>query len=62
VACGRDFLSFSAHVLLDTLMRLLELLTPGVFPKLKVYVKLKNTLHTVVLVRTITGLHTSTRT
>ncbi|XP_056287459.1 heat shock factor 2-binding protein isoform X2 [Pseudoliparis swirei] len=36
VACGRDFLSFSAHVLLDTLMRLLELLTPGVFPKLKV--------------------------
>ncbi|TNN42939.1 Heat shock factor 2-binding protein [Liparis tanakae] len=36
VACGRDFLSISAHALLDTLMRLLELMTPGVFPKLKV--------------------------
>uniref|UniRef100_A0A8C2Z268 Heat shock transcription factor 2 binding protein n=1 Tax=Cyclopterus lumpus TaxID=8103 RepID=A0A8C2Z268_CYCLU len=36
VTCGRDFLSCSAHALLDTLMRLLELMTPGVFPKLKV--------------------------
>uniref|UniRef100_A0A3B5AEA5 Heat shock transcription factor 2 binding protein n=1 Tax=Stegastes partitus TaxID=144197 RepID=A0A3B5AEA5_9TELE len=36
VACGRDLLSSSAHVLLDTLMKLLELMKPGVFPKLKV--------------------------
>ncbi|XP_035533923.1 heat shock factor 2-binding protein [Morone saxatilis] len=36
VTCGRDFLSSSAHVLLDTLMKLLELMKPGVFPKLKV--------------------------
>ncbi|XP_054480092.1 heat shock factor 2-binding protein [Anoplopoma fimbria] len=36
VSCGRDFLSCSAHVLLDTLVKLLELMTPGVFPKLKV--------------------------
>ncbi|XP_045908943.1 heat shock factor 2-binding protein isoform X1 [Micropterus dolomieu] len=36
VACGRDFLSSSAHVLLDTLTKLLELMKPGVFPKLKV--------------------------
>ncbi|XP_059183791.1 heat shock factor 2-binding protein isoform X2 [Centropristis striata] len=36
VSCGRDFLSSSAHVLLDTLMKLLELMKPGVFPKLKV--------------------------
>ncbi|KAM6892673.1 heat shock factor 2-binding protein isoform 3-T3 [Lycodopsis pacificus] len=36
VSCGRDFLSCSARVLLDTLMRLLELMTPGVFPKLRV--------------------------
>ncbi|XP_041821747.1 heat shock factor 2-binding protein [Chelmon rostratus] len=36
VTCGRDFLSSSAHVLLDTLMMLLELMKPGVFPKLKV--------------------------
>ncbi|XP_060888136.1 heat shock factor 2-binding protein [Labrus mixtus] len=36
VPCGRDFLSSSAHVLLDTLMKLLELMKPGVFPKLKV--------------------------
>ncbi|KAK9523729.1 hypothetical protein VZT92_017631 [Zoarces viviparus] len=36
VSCGRDFLSCSARVLLDTLMRILELMTPGVFPKLKV--------------------------
>uniref|UniRef100_A0A3P8SJL7 Heat shock transcription factor 2 binding protein n=1 Tax=Amphiprion percula TaxID=161767 RepID=A0A3P8SJL7_AMPPE len=36
VPCGRDFLSSSAHVLLDTLVKLLELLKPGVFPKLKV--------------------------
>ncbi|XP_070711440.1 heat shock factor 2-binding protein [Pempheris klunzingeri] len=36
VMCGRDFLSSSAHGLLDTLMNLLELMKPGVFPKLKV--------------------------
>ncbi|XP_031708105.1 heat shock factor 2-binding protein [Anarrhichthys ocellatus] len=36
VSCGRDFLSCSARVLLDTLMRLLELMMPRVFPKLKV--------------------------
>ncbi|KAM9835840.1 heat shock factor 2-binding protein [Aulostomus maculatus] len=36
VACGRDFLSSSSHILLDTLMKLLELMKPGVFPKLKV--------------------------
>ncbi|XP_030009354.1 heat shock factor 2-binding protein [Sphaeramia orbicularis] len=36
VPCGRDFLASSAHVLLDTLMKLLELMKPGVFPKLKV--------------------------
>ncbi|XP_029307838.1 heat shock factor 2-binding protein [Cottoperca gobio] len=36
VTCGRDFLSTSAHILLDTLMKLLELMKPGVFPKLKV--------------------------
>ncbi|XP_034533360.1 heat shock factor 2-binding protein isoform X2 [Notolabrus celidotus] len=36
VTCGRDFLSSSTHGLLDTLMKLLELMRPGVFPKLKV--------------------------
>ncbi|XP_037552786.1 heat shock factor 2-binding protein [Nematolebias whitei] len=36
VACGRDFLSSSGHVLLDALMKLLELMKPGVFPSLKV--------------------------
>ncbi|KAM7365505.1 hypothetical protein PAMP_016425 [Pampus punctatissimus] len=36
VSCGRDFLSSSAHILLDTLLKLLELMKPGVFPKLKV--------------------------
>ncbi|XP_010903471.2 heat shock factor 2-binding protein isoform X2 [Esox lucius] len=36
VTCGRDYLSGSAHVLLDTLIQLLELLKPGVCPKLKV--------------------------
>ncbi|XP_067261110.1 heat shock factor 2-binding protein [Chanodichthys erythropterus] len=36
VSCGRDFLSSSAHILLGTLMRLLGLMKPGVFPKLKV--------------------------
>ncbi|KAI3366258.1 hypothetical protein L3Q82_009725 [Scortum barcoo] len=36
VTCGREFLSSSAHVLMDTLMKLLELMKPGVFPKLKV--------------------------
>ncbi|XP_062866573.1 heat shock factor 2-binding protein [Trichomycterus rosablanca] len=36
VTCGRDFISSSAHVLLDTLMQLLGLMKPGVFPKLKV--------------------------
>ncbi|KAJ0062381.1 hypothetical protein NL108_011012 [Boleophthalmus pectinirostris] len=33
---GRDFLANSAHVLLDTLIRLLDLMRPGAFPKLKV--------------------------
>lgn len=42
VPCGRNFLSSSAHDLLDTLMRLLEQMDSGVFPKLKVYVE-KNT-------------------
>ncbi|XP_058236793.1 heat shock factor 2-binding protein [Hemibagrus wyckioides] len=36
VTCGRDFISTSAHVLLDTLMQLLGLMKSGVFPKLKV--------------------------
>ncbi|XP_072303857.1 heat shock factor 2-binding protein [Eucyclogobius newberryi] len=36
VTSGRDFLANSAHVLLDTLIRLLELMRPGAFPKLKV--------------------------
>ncbi|KAM6893950.1 heat shock factor 2-binding protein [Xenentodon cancila] len=36
VPCGRDYLSSSGHVLLDTLMKLLELMKSGVFPKLKV--------------------------
>ncbi|XP_071320123.1 heat shock factor 2-binding protein isoform X4 [Trachinotus anak] len=36
VPCGRDFLSSSAPALLDTLMKLLQLMKPGVFPKLKV--------------------------
>ncbi|KAF3857486.1 hypothetical protein F7725_009345 [Dissostichus mawsoni] len=36
VTCGRDFLSTSAQDLLDTLMKMLELMKPGVFPKLKV--------------------------
>ncbi|XP_077088374.1 heat shock factor 2-binding protein isoform X2 [Siphateles boraxobius] len=36
VSSGRDFLSSSAHILLGTLMRLLGLMKPGVFPKLKV--------------------------
>ncbi|XP_027012060.1 heat shock factor 2-binding protein isoform X2 [Tachysurus fulvidraco] len=36
VTCGRDFISSSAHVLLDTLMQLLGLMKSGVFPKLKV--------------------------
>uniref|UniRef100_A0A3Q3KV81 Heat shock transcription factor 2 binding protein n=1 Tax=Mastacembelus armatus TaxID=205130 RepID=A0A3Q3KV81_9TELE len=36
VASGRDVLSGSAHVLLDTLMKMLELMKPGAFPKLKV--------------------------
>ncbi|CAN9498367.1 unnamed protein product [Ophioblennius macclurei] len=35
VTCGRDFIARSAHVLLDTLLKLLELMKPGVFPKLK---------------------------
>ncbi|XP_055084598.1 heat shock factor 2-binding protein [Periophthalmus magnuspinnatus] len=33
---GRDFLANFAHVLLDTLIRLLELMRAGAFPKLKV--------------------------
>uniref|UniRef100_A0A8D3ACJ4 Heat shock factor 2-binding protein n=1 Tax=Scophthalmus maximus TaxID=52904 RepID=A0A8D3ACJ4_SCOMX len=36
VPCGRNFLSCSAHVLLNTLMKLLEQMKSGVFPKLKV--------------------------
>lgn len=40
VPCGRNFLSCSAHVLLNTLMKLLEQMKSGVFPKLKVYVEL----------------------
>ncbi|XP_077370588.1 heat shock factor 2-binding protein isoform X2 [Festucalex cinctus] len=36
VTSGRDFLSGSAHDLLDTLIKLLELMKPGAFPKLKV--------------------------
>uniref|UniRef100_A0A3Q3WB85 Uncharacterized protein n=1 Tax=Mola mola TaxID=94237 RepID=A0A3Q3WB85_MOLML len=36
VPCGRDFLSTSSHILLDTLMKLLQMMKPGVFPKLKV--------------------------
>ncbi|XP_066517541.1 heat shock factor 2-binding protein isoform X2 [Hoplias malabaricus] len=36
VTSGRDFISSSAHILLDTLMQLLSLMKPGVFPKLKV--------------------------
>ncbi|KAK5891562.1 hypothetical protein CgunFtcFv8_018796 [Champsocephalus gunnari] len=36
VTCGRDFLSTSAQDLLDTLMKMLELMKPRVFPKLKV--------------------------
>uniref|UniRef100_A0A8C6WGW6 Heat shock transcription factor 2 binding protein n=1 Tax=Neogobius melanostomus TaxID=47308 RepID=A0A8C6WGW6_9GOBI len=36
VTNGRDFLATSAHVLLDTLIRMLELMKPGAFPKLKV--------------------------
>ncbi|GAA6107163.1 heat shock factor 2-binding protein isoform X2 [Tachysurus ichikawai] len=36
VTCGRDFISSSAHVLLDTMMQLLGLMKSGVFPKLKV--------------------------
>ncbi|XP_069573301.1 heat shock factor 2-binding protein [Brachyistius frenatus] len=36
VTCGRDFLSSSASVLLDTLMKLLQMMKPGVFPRLKV--------------------------
>ncbi|XP_072235689.1 heat shock factor 2-binding protein [Leuresthes tenuis] len=36
VTCGRDFLSSSGQVLLDTLIKLLEVMKPGIFPKLKV--------------------------
>uniref|UniRef100_A0A3Q2CDQ6 Heat shock transcription factor 2 binding protein n=1 Tax=Cyprinodon variegatus TaxID=28743 RepID=A0A3Q2CDQ6_CYPVA len=36
VTSGRDFLCSSGHVVLDTLMKLLHLMRPGVFPKLKV--------------------------
>uniref|UniRef100_A0A3B1J8T8 Heat shock transcription factor 2 binding protein n=1 Tax=Astyanax mexicanus TaxID=7994 RepID=A0A3B1J8T8_ASTMX len=36
VTSGRDFISNSAHILLDTLMQLLGLMKPGVFAKLKV--------------------------
>ncbi|XP_072513637.1 heat shock factor 2-binding protein [Salminus brasiliensis] len=36
VTSGRDFISSSAHILLDTLMQLLGLMKPGVFAKLKV--------------------------
>ncbi|KAF7646486.1 hypothetical protein LDENG_00187470, partial [Lucifuga dentata] len=36
VPCGRDFLSSSSQAMLDTLMKMLELMKPGIFPKLKV--------------------------
>uniref|UniRef100_H3DAF1 Heat shock transcription factor 2 binding protein n=1 Tax=Tetraodon nigroviridis TaxID=99883 RepID=H3DAF1_TETNG len=36
VTCGRDFLSSSAHALLKTLMKLLQVMKPGIFPRLKV--------------------------
>ncbi|XP_043965402.1 heat shock factor 2-binding protein isoform X1 [Gambusia affinis] len=36
VTSGRDFLSSSGHVLLDTLMKLLQVMRPVIFPKLKV--------------------------
>ncbi|TRY59044.1 hypothetical protein DNTS_006176 [Danionella cerebrum] len=36
VSCGRDFLSTSAHTLLRTMLKVLSLIEPGVFPKLKV--------------------------
>ncbi|KAL4656983.1 heat shock factor 2-binding protein isoform X2 [Arapaima gigas] len=36
VACGRDFLSHSARILLDTLMQLIRAMKPGVCSKLKV--------------------------
>ncbi|XP_028998341.1 heat shock factor 2-binding protein isoform X2 [Betta splendens] len=35
-SCGRDFLSSEAHVLLDTLLKLLGQMKHGFFPKLKV--------------------------
>ncbi|XP_047432719.1 heat shock factor 2-binding protein isoform X2 [Mugil cephalus] len=35
VTCGRDTLAISAHGLLNVVMKLLELMKPGVFPKLK---------------------------
>ncbi|KPP68676.1 heat shock factor 2-binding protein-like [Scleropages formosus] len=43
VTCGRDFLSSSAHMLLDTLMQLLGVMKPGVFSKLKVDVPFDET-------------------
>lgn len=45
VTCGRDYISSSAHVLLDTLMQLLGLMKSGVFPKLKVWVNTHRTMH-----------------
>ncbi|XP_048862649.1 heat shock factor 2-binding protein isoform X1 [Brienomyrus brachyistius] len=38
VPSGRDFLSSSAHILLNTMMRLLGAMKPGVFSKLKVLI------------------------
>ncbi|XP_068165797.1 heat shock factor 2-binding protein [Antennarius striatus] len=38
VTGGRDFLSVAAHILLATLMKLLQRMKPGVFPKLKVLI------------------------
>ncbi|XP_003966421.2 heat shock factor 2-binding protein isoform X2 [Takifugu rubripes] len=36
VTRGRDFLSGSAPILLDTMMKLLQVMKPGIFPRLKV--------------------------
>uniref|UniRef100_W5KL87 Heat shock transcription factor 2 binding protein n=1 Tax=Astyanax mexicanus TaxID=7994 RepID=W5KL87_ASTMX len=46
VTSGRDFISNSAHILLDTLMQLLGLMKPGVFAKLKVWVNTHTHTHT----------------
>ncbi|XP_068612310.1 heat shock factor 2-binding protein [Brachionichthys hirsutus] len=36
VTCGRDFLSAASHALLAALMKMLQLMKPGFFPKLQV--------------------------